>query len=555
MFKNRRSFPYFILLIIFFVALFLRFYRLGEFPVGFHQDEASLGYNGYSLMTTGKDDNGHRLPLYIDMFGDNRPSGYHYLTIIPIKLFGLDEFATRFPGALFGSITVFVMYLLAYAIFKNKKLSLLSALFITISPWSVSLSRASAETIVALFFIILGFSLIIYSLQNEKSKHVFFGTIALAFSFLFYHSPRVFVPLLCLVLIIYLFSIGKKINKRLRNSFIFSFLFLSILTLILVFIVKGGTGRFGQVNIFGFPETKLIMAEQIREDGVAGSRIVTTRLFHNKIINYSLSFISNYFDYFTGQFLFIKGGLPNWYLVPGMGLIYLVEFPFIITGIIFLAVNKKQIYKIPIIWLLVAPLTASITMDDVPNLQRSVVMLPVIEIIAAYGFYSFINSRKGMGKFVMLSFLTILFILNFAYFLHQYFVHTKTHRTWYRNNGFNKMIKTVYESYNDYDRIIVTKSTGGIYPLILFYTKFDPALYQKEGSSKDEEYTGFGKFFFVPQSCPSVDKDDKFPKGRFIYVDNGTCPDNSTLGDKKKTFINREDGTKAFRIVYDQYFK
>ena len=55
-----------------------------SFPVGFHIDEASLGYNGYSMLKTGKDEHGNRFPLYIDMFGDNRPSGYHYLTIIPI---------------------------------------------------------------------------------------------------------------------------------------------------------------------------------------------------------------------------------------------------------------------------------------------------------------------------------------------------------------------------------------------------------------------------------------------------------------------------------------
>jgi len=551
MLKNKKLITYFLLFLIFILAILLRFYNLNSYPVGFHQDEASLGYNGYSLMLTGKDDNGNKLPLYIDMFGDNRPSGYHYLAIASIKLFGLNEFATRFPGALFGSITIFAIYLLTYAIFKNKKLSLLSSLLLAVSPWHVSVSRASSETIVALFFIILGFSLIIYSLQKERLKYAFLGTVTLALSFFFYHTPRVFVPLLYLILIIYLFSIGKEINKRLRNSFVLSFLFLSIFALILVFAVKGGTGRFSQVNIFGFPQTKLIMEEQIREDGIMGTNVLATRFFHNKIVNYSFSFISNYFDYFTGQFLFIKGGLPIWYLIPGMGLIYLAEAPPIIVGIILLAISQRKIDKIPIIWVLTAPLVASITMDDVPNLQRAIIMLPAIEIIASYGLYSFINARKRISKLIMSSFLVILFILNFAYFLHQYFVHTKTHVTWYRNNGFNEMIKTVYRNYNNYDRIIITKSTGGIYPLILFYAKFDPALYQKEGSPKDREYTGFGKFFFVPQSCPSVDKDNRFPKGRLIYVDNGACPDNGMKDNEKKTSINREDGTRAFRIVYD----
>src|SRR3989344_6714089 len=123
-----------LLLLIILLAGFLRLYRLDSYPVGFHIDEASLGYNGYSMLKTGKDEHGNRFPLYIDMFGDNRPSGYHYLTIAPVAIFGLNEFATRLPGALFGSITVFAIFFLTLSIFQNRKLGLLTALFLAISP-------------------------------------------------------------------------------------------------------------------------------------------------------------------------------------------------------------------------------------------------------------------------------------------------------------------------------------------------------------------------------------------------------------------------------------
>ena len=82
-----------------------------SFPVGFHIDEASLGYNGYSMLKTGKDEHGNRFPLYIDMFGDNRP-------LVPLSydysdcFFGLNEFATRLPGAVFGTLTVVAFYFL-----------------------------------------------------------------------------------------------------------------------------------------------------------------------------------------------------------------------------------------------------------------------------------------------------------------------------------------------------------------------------------------------------------------------------------------------------------
>src|SRR3989344_9427343 len=252
---NKHKIIFLSLGVIFFVGLFIRLNALSSFPVGFHQDEASVGYNGYSLLITGKDDNNNSFPLYIDMFGDNRPSGYHYLTIIPIMLFGLTEFSTRFSSALFGSITVFAIFFFVVTIFRDKRLGLISAFLLTIAPWHFVLSRASAEAIVALFFILSGFSLIIYSLRNQKLLFLFSGTLLVSFSFFFYHTPRIFVPLLFFSLILFLFSTLRRYNgNRYKISLIGSFLFLSILVFTLVFLIKGGTGRYNQVNIFSFPE-------------------------------------------------------------------------------------------------------------------------------------------------------------------------------------------------------------------------------------------------------------------------------------------------------------
>jgi len=196
MFPNKKIKTYILLGSIFLLALVLRVYMLSQFPVGFHIDEASLGYNGYSLLLTGKDENNNAHPLYIDMFGDNRPSGYHYLTIIPVKLFGLSEFSTRLPAAVFGAISIFAMYSLSSVIFRSKKISLLSSLFIAIAPWHVVLSRASGEAVVALFFILAGFAFILHSLQKKSEKFLIIGTISVISSFFFYHTPRVFVPML-----------------------------------------------------------------------------------------------------------------------------------------------------------------------------------------------------------------------------------------------------------------------------------------------------------------------------------------------------------------------
>jgi len=548
----KKHFSTLVLVIILAFSLFLRTYNLSSVPLGFHIDEASLGYNGYSLLLTGKDENNQKLPLYIDMFGDNRPSGYHYLTEIPIKFLGLNEFSTRLPGAIFGALTVIPFFFLAQLLFKSKKVILISSLLLAIASWHVVLSRASAETIVSLFFIISGFMLLLFSLQKQKSIYCFAAAATLSISFFFYHTSRVFVPLLFFVSILYLYPTWIKSRKKYKISLLLSFFIISFISFSLVFLIKGGAGRFSQVNVFSYPETRLVLEEQIREDGISKTPVFLTRVFHDKVINYSLAFVSNYFDYFSGKFLFIQGGLPNWYKVPGLGLIYIVELPFILIGLFYLFFSKNRYHKFPLIWLILAPVTAAFTVDDTPNIQRAIVMFPMIELMAAYGFIFFMNRFSGSGRKVLTVFLTLLLFLNFSYFTHQYFIHSQVHRNWYRNEGFGKMVGTVKKDYNKYDRIIVTKSYGGIYPLILFYMQYDPATYLREGAPKDRNNTGFGKFFFTTSACPSIDRDPNFLKvEKAIYVDNGSCPDYKSLINKEYIYITRKDGTRVFRIVYE----
>ncbi|MEK7605347.1 MAG: glycosyltransferase family 39 protein [Patescibacteria group bacterium] len=539
--------------LIFLVALFLRFSQLAKIPVGFHTDEASLGYNAYSLLMTGKDEAGRAFPLYIDTFGDNRPTGYNYLAMLPIKFFGLSIFATRLPSALFGSMSVFAIAFLSFVLFKNKKIALLTGMLLAIAPWSVVLSRASDEAVVALFFILIGFAFLFLSLRSKRQLYIILGGLFLLISFFFYHTPRVFVPMLFLVFLGYFFwQFRTRLSRTHHTLMISVFCLLSVIAVYLVFLVSGGTGRFSQVNIFTFPETKLVMQEQIREDGSMHAPLITTRVFHNKLVNYPLTFVSNYLTYFTGDFLFIKGGLPIWYQVPSMGLLYLIELPFLLYGLFLLCKSDDPLSKLPLLWLLIAPVVSSITVDDVPNVNRVIVLFPIMEVIVGYGLYTFVTKFKKNTKLFISVGVTLLFIANLLYFQHQYIVHASTHRTWYRNNGFDQMVATLQESYAGSDRIIVTKSMGSMYPLILFYMKYDPALYQREGSSKDREYTGFGKFLFVPQDCPSITKDSRFPIGHnLIYINNGNCPDDKGKLVKKQVIINREDGTKAFKIVYD----
>src|SRR5207244_1439795 len=115
-------------------------------------------------------------------------------------------------------------------------------------------------------------------------------------SFFFYHTARVFVPLVLIVSLIYLLPTLRAIKTSYRYIFLISLFSILVLSFLLVVVFPGGKDRFNQVSIFGFPEAKLVLDEQLREDGMNGTPILLTRLFHNKMINYGLTFIGEYFS-------------------------------------------------------------------------------------------------------------------------------------------------------------------------------------------------------------------------------------------------------------------
>jgi hypothetical protein len=70
-----------ILSFVLFVSTALRVYNLGEVPNGLTVDEADMDYNAYSILKTGKDVYGRKLPLFFQSLDDYKLS----CDILPIN--------------------------------------------------------------------------------------------------------------------------------------------------------------------------------------------------------------------------------------------------------------------------------------------------------------------------------------------------------------------------------------------------------------------------------------------------------------------------------------
>ena len=89
-----------LLITILVIAGFLRLWRVGSNPPGLTPDEAALGYNAYSILKTGRDEFGTKLPIIFKSFGDYKPGLYVYLDTPFVAAMGLNEFSTRLPSGI-----------------------------------------------------------------------------------------------------------------------------------------------------------------------------------------------------------------------------------------------------------------------------------------------------------------------------------------------------------------------------------------------------------------------------------------------------------------------
>lgn len=539
----------FVLLLIVILGLFLRFYLLGEMPVGFHRDEAFFGYNAYSLSMNARDMTGHLLPLHLQSFL-NSPALYSYFAVPFIYFFDLSAFSTRLPSAFFGTLSIIAIYYLALKIFHKDKfknyLALISALMLAISPWHINLSRVATENIIVIFFIILG---VLFFILGSQRKSIFFQMLSFVLFFLtlfIYQAPRAFLPLFIPVCF-YLYS--EYYSKKQTILMILLYGVTIIIPVLLIIFSPTLSDRIQMLSITHHPQTQLVLDEYLREDGVSGTGTFVARMFHNKAGSYIYTFLNNYFEHFTFSFLFSDNSLPMRYKIPGEGLIYISSFILFIAGIFKLYKTREKQLVLLLSWILLVPVGSALTFDDIPNVQRTVLLIPAFFIISSQGVIFFYEKLKNKTRKVFLISLAFLVLFEVAYFSHQYFVHSKIHMPNYRNEGYKELVSKITALPRS-SKVLVTDKESDPYIFFMFYTKLNPILFQERVKASNYEYKEkFDNVIFVSKECPLRQETlkDKIDIRSTYFVNLGTCNDieNAQLIHE----VKRSDDSTIFQIL------
>ena len=216
------------LIAILFLAIVLRFWKLGQVPHGMTWDEAAIAYNGFAIRTVHRDEWLEFMPISFRSFGDYKAPFAIYLNGFFTWIFGMNLFAIRLPFAIFSILAIWGIYLLfKELLFKNKNkefFALAAAFIMTLSPWHIHYSRLGFESGIALSLLIWTIYLLQLYLRKEKLLILLTASLLAVLNIYTYHSGKVTVPLLVLTFILFNWKTFKKKWKQLILTGFISFL-------------------------------------------------------------------------------------------------------------------------------------------------------------------------------------------------------------------------------------------------------------------------------------------------------------------------------------------
>jgi hypothetical protein len=568
------------IILILLLAAVIRLTYLGAVPHGFTWDEAAIGYNGYAIATTRRDEWLERLPVSFRSFGDYKAPLAIYLNGLFTVTLGLEQWVVRLPFDLSGIAAVAVLYWVLQMVFFDsqakltttkseagsfslnpQQLALLGAGALAFSPWHILYSRTGFESGIALLFVLLMVSAFFKAFQQvgslsnapkSQAQLVLAGTFArkildhwsnsrVAFwllnaaffaslSLYTYHSAKIAVPLLAVAIVLFWQKAAVKSWKALLISGVLA----AVLLIPLVNDAINGSGleRAG-VTVFS------------RENSII-SAVKTSAL--QLFTHFSPGFL------LFGDTTTLRHGTGAWgVLLPTTFILILLALGDHLTRIITKRPTRHHFYFF-FTWILIGLLPAAIA-TEVPHSNRSLLALPAFIGLAVLGIQALIDwanfaekqllakslsqHRNTLAKAAFGTLMCAHLLISVG-FIHFYFTTyaSQTAEDFY--DGYLDALQYAKEyelginGKPKVDQIYVTSAYGQPYIYSLFVRKTNPIWYQ--GGSLSERYTFFEEI-----------TDGDLARSNVLLVAGKDSP----LDETQATHLVRgSDGEVRFKLYY-----
>ena len=534
--------------------LIIRVWGLEVSPTSINWDEASIGYNAYSILTTGKDEYGTYLPLSLRSFNDYKPALYAYLSIPFIKLMGLSQTSVRMVSVVAGTLSLIPLLLFINILLKKKWWSFLIWMFYCLDPLRLHFSRVSLETNLSMSFFSFGaWYLLKDKLANgyTASKNMILATILLALSAYSYHSARLAAPLLMLFVLIdpfkYLLNKNKIDWKFLLNlKYILLFLIL-ILPIFNDFGSQKILTRFTQENIFNkfYPFTPRNM---YKYDLNTFLRVNPLYYLTGIIAGHTAAYFSPA-NYSINFYHWIKNSVMY---VPEFNMLGFWNSILLVPGIYILLKNFRNTnYRLVFYWVAAALMPSAITWNWFHTL-RSANLIPAVEIISILPIIYLIKLNYSKKRLTVMFGLLVLFGWQSIFVINNELVYANyENQGEYQPGGFKEGTPIISSLIDKYQKIIIDTPHAQGYIFFLFYQMMDPEIIQSiaknrtYGMDNGNSEIKFGKYEFrkidwpkdrdlsntilwMPATTPQEAIDNR-PGAKAIFLKGPTIKYNSAM--------------------------
>ena len=321
------------------ISAFLHFHNIGNNPPGLFVDEASIAYNAYSILETGRDEHGAPLPLFFRCFGNYEDPVMVYSVVPFVKLLGLTRAACRIPSGIYALLAACAFFFLALFYTRDKWISLAGAFVFSLLPWSFPLSRSVFSGYTPM---LLGMTAGCYLLLRavfEKSRPLAVAA-GLAWAFAMY-SHNVARPISALYIISFALIFNMALIKRWKVGLTFAVSLVLAMVPMIVAVANNPaslTARFSTIAVW-------------KDHPSLGETIAGITI--------------RYLDYFNPIFLFLSGDSNPRHNTGASGELFVFMAPFIMIGIYFLLRHARRHPErlFPIACVLVYPAAAILTSD------------------------------------------------------------------------------------------------------------------------------------------------------------------------------------------------
>ena len=461
--KSKKVLTIILFALILGAACFVRLYKLNEIPAGVYVDEASLGYNSYSLLLTGRDEFGKSWPLFLRSFSIFQPPLYSILSMIFIYFIGLSIFSTRFLSVISGLTVILVTFLLFYTSdIKNKlKLSIVATFLVAFSPWAIFDSRAALEANLGLALTAIG--ILFLALSLKKRRFFILACLVFSISAYAYHAERV-IGILFPIAFLYIY---KKIFLKSKKLVIVSFLlFLLIQTPQYISLTKPGSLSRFETQGYTQESTFLKYGYSLVHIPVFGRPLYILR-----------QFTSQYLSVFSPRSLFYEPEPQLVRSIPNLSVFYVwMIFPFFIGFAQIWKQKSKYLIKLIFLLMIIGPLPEAITGDPFYTLR----MLPCIwgmALMIAFGINAIFDKlNRNYTKILLAASLIVISGLNFYVC---YFILLKYERSIWYGYPF-EVLAQITEGNKNQKFVLDSPVYDAPYIWMAFYKKYDPVKLQAQ---------------------------------------------------------------------------